>query len=309
MNSVDEKDGRFMTSSVDFRYSWSLNEDFCRYTPVERNIERARVIVVNSLLGTVDDLSALALEEWGDDAERKLSEENRIAEMACENIVKNVTRMVREPEIVTVKLSELTETAEKFRPDAIILSGTLSDFDYYNPEYLKSFADFIRNTRTPILGICGGHQLIGISFGARLVTVDGRRPESVRNNRVTEYEYRFVKITDDSDPIFSGLLDGGVSRWQEYTRRGELLRVWQNHGLQIDGVPAGFRTLATSFLCENQMMVRDEDGQLIYGVQFHLEKSFEDWNKNPSRWEHFNESRDGRILFENFLRVATRKIH
>ena len=39
----------------------------------------------------------------------------------------------------------------------------------------------------------------------------------------------------------------------------------------------------------------------------HLEKSFEDWNSNPTRWEHPNESRDGRILFENFLKLALAK--
>ena len=52
------------------------------------------------------------------------------------------------------------------------------------------------------------------------------------------------------------------------------------------------------------MMVKCSQGQLIYSVQFHLEKSFEDWNQNRTRWEHPNESRDGRILFENFLRLA-----
>jgi GMP synthase-like glutamine amidotransferase len=134
-------------------------------------------------------------------------------------------------------------------------------------------------------------------------------PSSDRSGRQAEYEYRFVRITDDTDPIFSGLMDSDGERWQEYTRRGELLRVWQNHGLQVDGIPDGFRLLATSFLCENQMMAKTDGGQMIYGVQFHLEKSFEDWNKNPSRWEHFNESRDGRILFENFLRLATRELH
>jgi hypothetical protein len=51
-------------------------------------------------------------------------------------------------------------------------------------------------------------------------------------------------------------------------------------------------------------MVKHDQGQLIYTVQFHLEKSFEDWNKSRTRWEHPNESRDGRILFENFLRLA-----
>ncbi len=84
-----------------------------------------------------------------------------------------------------------------------------------------------------------------------------------------------------------------------------MLRVWQNHGLQLDRVPEGFSLLATSYLCRNQMMVKKDEGQLIYTVQFHLEKSFEDWNKSRTRWEHQNESRDGRVLFENFLKLAS----
>jgi len=39
---------------------------------------------------------------------------------------------------------------------------------------------------------------------------------------------------------------------------------------------------------------------LIYGVQFHIEKSFQDW-QTDNYWEHRNESRDGRLLFDNFL--------
>jgi GMP synthase (glutamine-hydrolysing) len=39
---------------------------------------------------------------------------------------------------------------------------------------------------------------------------------------------------------------------------------------------------------------------LIYSVQFHLEKSFQDW-QTDNYWEHRNESRDGRLLFDNFL--------
>ena len=89
------------------------------------------------------------------------------------------------------------------------------------------------------------------------------------------------------------------------SKGSHILRVWQNHGLQLDRVPEGFELLATSYLCRNQMMVKRTDGQLIYTVQFHLEKSFEDWNKSRTRWEHPNESRDGRILFENFLTLAT----
>jgi GMP synthase-like glutamine amidotransferase len=121
---------------------------------------------------------------------------------------------------------------------------------------------------------------------------------------VLEYQYRFVKIVDKNDPIFKGNEDESSGVWQDYTKEDDILRVWQNHGVQVDGVPEGFQLLATSYLCRNQMMVKHSDGQMIYCVQFHLEKSFEDWSKNPTRWEHPNESRDGRILFENFLELA-----
>ena len=113
------------------------------------------------------------------------------------------------------------------------------------------------------------------------------------------------RITDPADPIFNGICAPDSEGWQDHPRPASLLRVWQYHGLQLDSVPDGFKLLATSYLCRNQMMVRRAEGQLIYTVQFHLEKSFEDWNKSRTRWEHHNDSRDGRILFENFLLLAT----
>ena len=159
-----------------------------------------------------------------------------------------------------------------------------------------------------MLGICGGHQLIGLSFGARVLTLDSREQHERRSDRLTEYQYRFIRIVDPEDPIFEGIDNPQSGVWQDYTKEGRILRVWQNHGLQLDRVPEGFKLLATSYLCRNQMMVRDRDDQFIYSVQFHLEKSFEDWNQNPTRWEHPNESRDGRILFENFLRLALSRV-
>lgn len=282
------------------------NRTFCRYEPIEKKIAVAKVLIVNNLLRYDDDLSELAKEEWGDSAKSKLRFERKISGMACDNIAKNVLRLVKRPKTMTVHLSEVAEAAKQFNPDAIVMSGTLSDFDFYNPAHLAKFAKFIKTTKIPVLAICGSHQLVGMAFEMNLSTLDNLDPSEKRSGRVVEYQYRFIKITDDSDPIFEGIKDADSGIWQDYTKEADILRVWQNHGLQVDGIPEGFKLLATAYLCKNQMMVKHSDNQMIYSVQFHLEKSFEDWSKNPTRWEHPNESRDGRVLFENFLKLALR---
>jgi GMP synthase-like glutamine amidotransferase len=279
-------------------------QTFCRYEPIEKQIDKVRVLVVDSLLRDEDDLSDVARTDWGSAASLEIKRERRIAGMAIENILSNIERLVKHPDTQVTPLASIAGAARQFKPDAIVLSGTLRDFDYYNPTVLETFGEFIRANHIPVLAICGGHQLVGLSFGARVMTLDRLEQHEQRENRPLEYQYRFVRITDPADPVFRGINSPADGRWQDYPQRARVLRVWQNHGLQLDHVPEGFSLLATSYLCRNQMMVKRSDGQLIYTVQFHLEKSFEDWYKSRTRWEHQNDSRDGRILFENFLLLA-----
>jgi GMP synthase (glutamine-hydrolysing) len=293
----------FTPSNDRHEFSGSLPfpfKNYCRYEPIAQSIEEARVLVIDNLLRDEGDLSPVAHQEWGEGLAAQLRRERLIASMAIENILNNVSRLVKRPTTEVAHLSEITEASARFAPDAIVLSGTLRDFDYYQQSILDDFGSFIRETKTPVLAICGGHQLVGLSFGARVVTLDKLEQHEQRDSRPQEYQYRFIRITEPTDPIFQNI---NCSDPQAPAR---ILRVWQNHGLQLDRIPEGFQLLATSYLCRNQMMVKRDDDQLIYTVQFHLEKSFEDWNKNRTRWEHPNDSRDGRILFENFLKLAVR---
>ena len=299
--SLDETLTPDAPTELPFPYN---QQTYCRYEPIEKQIAEVRVLVVDSLLRDEDDISDVARIEWGNDTALEIRRERRIAEMAMENIVSNVDRLVKRPTTEVTHLSSIGVAAGQFKPDAIVISGTLRDFDFYNPAVIDTFKQFIQNTSIPVLAICGGHQLVGLAFGARVVTLDRLEQHEQRVNRPLEYQYRFVRITDPTDPIFKGIANPSSGMWQEYTKQARVLRVWQNHGLQIDRVPEGFSLLATSYLCRNQMMVKRAGDQLIYTVQFHLEKSFEDWNKSRTRWEHQNESRDGRILFENFLNLA-----
>ena len=279
-------------------------QTFCLYEPVEPRIEEMRILVVDTLLRDEGDLSDVARHKWGRAVEYQLRRERFITGLAIENIVRNIKHLVKRPLSKIIHLSELAEAEEAFKPEAIVLNDIIKDFDYYNAGILENFGRFVRGTRTPVLGIGGAHQLIGLSFGARVITLDGLEQHEKRENRPIEYQYRFIRITEPDDPIFRRLGEFGSA-----PQKPRILRVWQNHGLQLDGVPDGFTLLATSYLCRNQMMVRRDDEQLIYSMQFYLEKSFEDWNRSRTRWEHPNESRDGRILFENFLIEAIKHTH
>ena len=291
-------------TETDVLLPFPFQHTFCRYEPIEKRIEKARVLVVDCLLRDEDDLSDVARTDWGSATAAQIKRERYIAGLAMENILGNVERLVKEPVTEVTHLATIATAAKKFNPDAIVLSGTLRDFDYYNPLVLETFGEFIRITRIPVLAICGGHQLVGLSFGARVITLDRLQQHEQRDARPIEYQYRFVRITEPDDPIFHGMAEAEASAPSTGAMQARVLRVWQNHGLQLDRVPDGFKLLATSYLCRNQMMVKRDKEQLIYTVQFHLEKSFEDWNKSRTRWEHQNESRDGRILFENFLFLA-----
>jgi GMP synthase (glutamine-hydrolysing) len=285
------------TTSLPFPFN---QQNFCRYEPISQSIDEARVLVIDNLLRDERDLSSVARSEWGVTLVAEMRRERLIAGMAVENILNNISRLVKHPTTEVAHLSEAATAAKRFAPHAIVLSGTLRDFDYYQTSILEDFAHFVRETKIPVLAICGGHQLVGLSFGARVITLDKLEQHEQRLARPQEYQYRFVRITEPTDPIFKNI------NCADPEAPARILRVWQNHGLQLDRIPEGFELLATSYLCRNQMMVKRSGGQLIYTVQFHLEKSFEDWNKSRTRWQHPNDSRDGRILFENFLTLASR---
>ena len=138
---------------------------FCRYEPIEKRIEEARVLVVDNLLRDEGDTSEVARKELGRYLSSQIRREREIANLAVENILSNIERLVKRPTTRVVHVSELAQAEREFRPDAIVLGGTLRDFDYYNPAILASFTEFIRNTRTPVLASAAG-----ISWSVWLLT-------------------------------------------------------------------------------------------------------------------------------------------
>lgn len=131
---------------------------------------------------------------------------------------------------------------------AIVLSGSpvlLSEIpgDDYN-HYLIKY-DFIKSISIPVLGICFGHQLIGILHGARI-----------------------GKCTPDRD----WQTISQVNKHEFFSAFGTDYKMKQDHQECIT-VPPHFIHLGKSIICENEAMIHPV--KKMISVQYHPEVSEE----------------------------------
>ncbi len=162
---------------------------------------------------------------------------------------------------------------------ALVLSGVSSHWRQYERAGFAGLGALAREAELPILGICGGHLVLGQLLGA-LVTRLGRLGPADDNAAAYmpgwRKEWGFLPIeTCAPDPLFAGLDARPIFSLA--------------HGRALRTVPQGCTLLATSPECRVQAFRRD--GTMLYGVQFHP--------------EHFTlEHPDGRRLLTNFFTLA-----
>jgi len=164
------------------------------------------------------------------------------------NIIKDIT--VHTVEVKAYTSLGAGESLDLY--DIIILSG--SQRKLAEPEVFESYAietGFLREINKPILGICFGHQLIAMTFGENVVTMDEK----------IEGYYMIKQLGDDK--IFEGL--------------DEKFLVMESHEEMVENVPFDFILLANSPNCPVEAMRHER--LPIYGLQFHPER-FDD--KHPA---------------------------
>lgn len=123
--------------------------------------------------------------------------------------------------------------------EAVILSGT--DVPVWAPVYHDEL-ELIRSSRVPLLGICGGMQLIGRAFGADLE----RGPPVIGRTWVS---------LEPGIPLFTGM-PGQVE-------------LFQRHIYRLASLPPGWEAIATSASCKLEGIWNPLSGS--YGMQAHLE--------------------------------------
>jgi len=109
--------------------------------------------------------------------------------------------------------------------------------------------EFVKKAKIPVLGICFGHQVIGMLYGAK-----AHIGEMIDKNEQ-------VRVLEENG-LFAGIAKEAVFR--------------EEHREFID-LPQGFELLAKSQTCANEAMRHKT--KKLYGTQFHPEASGESGKK------------------------------
>lgn len=151
-------------------------------------------------------------------------------------------------DVDTLHYLETGPSLDLSRYDGLVLGSRVAPWDVDHLEDYEAECEVIRLADKPILGICGGHQLIGKAFG---VPVRRMGPEGKGENG-----YRVVRPVRNH-PIFNGVGEASF-----------LVREF--HTDCVPSLPRGFDLLASSRRCQIQMIAHRE--RPILGMQFHPER-------------------------------------
>jgi anthranilate synthase component 2 len=170
-------------------------------------------------------------------------------------------------EVIVKRNDQITvEEIENYNPDALVISpGPCTPNEAgISVKAIKHYAG-----KLPILGVCLGHQSIGVAFGAKI-----RKAKTLKHGKSS-------KITHTGEGILEGLPDPF-----------EAIRY---HSLVIDEqtLPPVLKVTARS-LDDNEIMAIQHRELPIFGVQFHPESI--GFNENYRKW--------GLKILENFLRIT-----
>lgn len=168
------------------------------------------------------------------------------------------------------------ERARELNPTHIILSGQNESWEMYADELTQELKRLILEAKQPMLGICGGHQMIGLTYGSK-IRIMKRLEEGTTGYDGCFKELGYCQMQQIGDSqLFRGL--------------PKVFSVWESHFEELDQVPEGFSCIASNDACVLQGF--EMQGRNLFGVQFH-----------PELFSPDSAPPDGKLILENFLRI------
>ena len=177
-----------------------------------------------------------------------------------DSFVFNVEQYLKEmtdDEVITVRNDAITiDDIKKMNPSKIIFSP--------GPKHPKDSGiclEILNNTdelgNIPILGICLGHQAIGMNFGGKI-----KRLENPLHGKTSE-----ITVLSENSVLFKNL--------------PKKFKVMRYHSLYVDDIPKELEVTAKSE--DGVAMAVEHKSKNIFGIQFHPESIFTEYGKNMIR--------------------------
>ena len=177
-----------------------------------------------------------------------------------DSFVFNVEQYLKEmtdDEVITVRNDAITiDDIKKMNPSKIIFSP--------GPKHPKDSGiclEILNNTdelgNIPILGICLGHQAIGMNFGGKI-----KRLENPLHGKTSE-----ITVLSENSVLFKNL--------------PKKFKVMRYHSLYVDDIPEDLEVTAKSE--DGVAMAVEHKSKNIFGIQFHPESIFTEYGKNVIR--------------------------
>jgi len=177
-----------------------------------------------------------------------------------DSFVFNVEQYLKEmtdDEVITVRNDAITiDDIKKMNPSKIIFSpGPKHPKDSRICLEILNNADELGNI--PILGICLGHQAIGMHFGGNV-----KRMENPLHGKTSE-----ITVLSKNSVLFKNL--------------PKKFKVMRYHSLYVDDIPEDLEVTAKSE--DGVAMAVEHKSKNIFGIQFHPESIFTEYGKNMIR--------------------------
>lgn len=171
------------------------------------------------------------------------------------------------------------EMARQKNIQALAISGNTTDWIQYNFKTFEPLKQMVQSGEWAVIGFCGGHQLLGLLYGAVCDAIRRLQPGEVDPGGFAPGWFKEVGFMPvqviKPDPIFAGL--------------GMTPVLFESHYWEIKELPQEFDLLASTENVRIQAMRHKQ--HLIYGTQFHPEASSPE---HPA----------GYVLLQNFFRLA-----